>query len=186
MPTAWRRASSRPTSCRSTANLNAQVSRGFRLGGINDPLNVPLCTPAGPRHVRRPRDVGRTRRPGTTRSASSRSVLNGNGAFNVSAFYMDIHDLQATVTAGSCSSRVDLQRAEGPQPGGRGRVRGGAEPQLRLRRLGAASTTPSCARRSPRPTRAATSASCRASRRAGGCRPCPSSRSPPRPPTSGR
>src|SRR4029450_1703836 len=26
-------------------NLNAQVSRGFRLGGINDPLNVPLCTP---------------------------------------------------------------------------------------------------------------------------------------------
>ena len=27
------------------ANLNAQVSRGFRLGGINDPLNVPLCTP---------------------------------------------------------------------------------------------------------------------------------------------
>ena len=27
------------------ANLNAQVSRGFRLGGINDPLNAPLCTP---------------------------------------------------------------------------------------------------------------------------------------------
>ena len=25
--------------------LNAQVSRGFRLGGINDPLNIPLCTP---------------------------------------------------------------------------------------------------------------------------------------------
>ncbi|HEX4574646.1 MAG TPA: TonB-dependent receptor, partial [Gemmatimonadales bacterium] len=24
--------------------LDAQVSRGFRLGGINDPLNVPLCT----------------------------------------------------------------------------------------------------------------------------------------------
>src|SRR5262249_31605603 len=24
--------------------LNAQVSKGFRLGGINDPLNVPLCT----------------------------------------------------------------------------------------------------------------------------------------------
>ena len=28
-----------------TANVNAQVSRGFRLGGIDDPLNVPLCTP---------------------------------------------------------------------------------------------------------------------------------------------
>ena len=25
--------------------LNAQVSKGFRLGGINDPLNVPVCTP---------------------------------------------------------------------------------------------------------------------------------------------
>ena len=33
-------------------------------------------------------------------------VLNGNGAFSASAFYMDIDDLQATVTAGSCSSRV--------------------------------------------------------------------------------
>src|SRR5262249_4047864 len=27
-------------------NINAQVSKGFRLGGINDPLSVPLCTPA--------------------------------------------------------------------------------------------------------------------------------------------
>ena len=28
-----------------TTHLNGQVSRGFRLGGINDPLNVPVCTP---------------------------------------------------------------------------------------------------------------------------------------------
>ena len=26
--------------------VNAQVSKGFRLGGINDPLNTPLCSPA--------------------------------------------------------------------------------------------------------------------------------------------
>ncbi|HWW61912.1 MAG TPA: TonB-dependent receptor, partial [Thermoanaerobaculia bacterium] len=26
--------------------LNGQISKGFRLGGINDPLNRPLCTPA--------------------------------------------------------------------------------------------------------------------------------------------
>jgi iron complex outermembrane receptor protein len=32
--------------------------------------------------------------------------MGGRGSFNVSAFYMDIRDLQATVTAGSCSSRV--------------------------------------------------------------------------------
>lgn len=27
-----------------TTTVNAQVSKGFRLGGINDPLNVSLCT----------------------------------------------------------------------------------------------------------------------------------------------
>ncbi len=25
--------------------INGQISKGFRLGGLNDPLNVPLCTP---------------------------------------------------------------------------------------------------------------------------------------------
>ena len=34
------------------------------------------------------------------------TLLGGRGTFNVSAYYMDIEDLQATVTAGSCSSRV--------------------------------------------------------------------------------
>ena len=24
--------------------VNAQASKGFRLGGINDPLNLPLCS----------------------------------------------------------------------------------------------------------------------------------------------
>jgi iron complex outermembrane receptor protein len=33
-------------------------------------------------------------------------VLGGRGTFNIAAFNMDIRDLQATVTAGSCSSRV--------------------------------------------------------------------------------
>ena len=88
-----------------TANLNAQVSRGFRLGGINDPLNVPLCTPqdlvtfGG-------RETWKDERVWNYEVGVKSRVLNGNGAFNVSAFYMDIHDLQATVTAGSCSSRV--------------------------------------------------------------------------------
>lgn len=53
-----------------SANLNAQVSRGFRLGGINDPLNVPLCTPADLATFSG-RETGRTRRSGTTRSATS-------------------------------------------------------------------------------------------------------------------
>ena len=25
--------------------LKAQIAKGFRLGGINDPLNIPVCTP---------------------------------------------------------------------------------------------------------------------------------------------
>ncbi|HET9316074.1 MAG TPA: TonB-dependent receptor, partial [Vicinamibacteria bacterium] len=29
-----------------TTNVNVQAAKGFRLGGINDPLNVPLCSPA--------------------------------------------------------------------------------------------------------------------------------------------
>ena len=28
-----------------STQINAQVSQGFRLGGINDPLNTPICTP---------------------------------------------------------------------------------------------------------------------------------------------
>ena len=86
-------------------NLNAQISRGFRLGGINDPLNVPLCTP---------QDLvtfgGRESWDNETvwnyEIGLKSRVLNGNGAFNVAAFHADIRDLQATVTAGSCSSRV--------------------------------------------------------------------------------
>jgi iron complex outermembrane recepter protein len=87
------------------ANLNAQVSRGFRLGGINDPLNVPLCTPqdlvtfGG-------RDTWKDETAWNYEIGVKSKVLGGSGAVGVSAFYMDIHDLQATVTAGSCSSRV--------------------------------------------------------------------------------
>jgi iron complex outermembrane recepter protein len=33
-------------------------------------------------------------------------LLGGRGSLNLSAFYMDISDLQLTVTAGSCSSRL--------------------------------------------------------------------------------
>jgi iron complex outermembrane receptor protein len=86
-------------------NLNAQISRGFRLGGINDPLNVPLCTPqdlvtfGG-------RDTWKDETAWNYEVGVKSKVLGGRGAVGVSAFYMDLRDLQATVTAGSCSSRV--------------------------------------------------------------------------------
>ena len=88
-----------------SANLDAQVSKGFRLGGINDPLNVPLCTPAdlvtfGGRETWADESVWNYEVDVKSR------VLGGNGVFGAAVFYMDINDLQATVTAGSCSSRV--------------------------------------------------------------------------------
>ena len=87
------------------ANLNAQISRGFRLGGINDPLNVPLCTPqdlvtfGG-------RDTWKDETAWNYEGGVKSRLPGGKGSFNVAAFYMDIRDLQATVTAGSCSSRL--------------------------------------------------------------------------------
>jgi iron complex outermembrane recepter protein len=87
------------------ANLNAQVSRGFRLGGINDPLNVPLCTPAD-LVTFGGRDAWDNETAWNYEVGVKSRVLNGLGALGVSAFFMDINDLQATVTAGSCSSRV--------------------------------------------------------------------------------
>jgi iron complex outermembrane receptor protein len=87
------------------SRLYAQVSKGFRLGGINDPLNVSLCTPA---------DLvtfgGHTSWEDETlwnyEVGSKSRIMNNRGTFNVAAFYADIKNLQATVTAGSCSSRV--------------------------------------------------------------------------------
>jgi len=83
--------------------LNAQFSKGFRLGGINDPLNVPLCTPQdlitfGGRDRWKDEEV-------YNYEIGTKTKLR-RGSFNVAAYYMDIRNLQATVTAGSCSSRL--------------------------------------------------------------------------------
>jgi iron complex outermembrane receptor protein len=85
--------------------LNAQASEGFRLGGINDPLNVPLCSPE---------DIVTF---GGRDSFESESLWNyelgakigfagGRGQLNLAAFYADIDDLQMPVVAGTCSSRI--------------------------------------------------------------------------------
>lgn len=85
--------------------LNAQASRGFRLGGINDPLNVPLCTPqdlitfGG-------RDSWRDETAWNYEVGAKSRWMDGRVSLNVSAFHMDISDLQLVVTAGSCSSRL--------------------------------------------------------------------------------
>ena len=85
--------------------LNAQVSKGFRLGGINDPLNTPICSPAdlatfGDRGTWEDEELW------NYEAGVKTTFLGGRGTFNASAFYMDIRNLQATVTAGTCSSRI--------------------------------------------------------------------------------
>jgi iron complex outermembrane receptor protein len=88
-----------------TTHLNGQISKGFRLGGINDPLNVPLCTPQDLATFSGQETWGDEKVWNYEAGVKSR-VLNGKGAFTAAGYYMDIDDLQATVTAGSCSSRV--------------------------------------------------------------------------------
>lgn len=85
--------------------LNAQISKGFRLGGINDPLNLPLCT-AADRATFGGHDAWEDETLWNYEVGSKSRIMGGRGSFNAAAFYADIKDLQATVTAGSCSSRV--------------------------------------------------------------------------------
>jgi outer membrane receptor protein involved in Fe transport len=83
--------------------VNAQVSKGFRLGGVNDPLNVPLCSPA---------DVAIF---GGFQDYDDETLWNYEVGvrvarrgvnFSAAAFYTDINNLQVTLDAGTCSSRI--------------------------------------------------------------------------------
>ncbi|HKR63069.1 MAG TPA: TonB-dependent receptor [Thermoanaerobaculia bacterium] len=85
--------------------LNAQVSKGFRLGGINDPLNVPLCS-ATDLVTFGGHDTWNDEELWNYEVGAKSRLMGGRGSVNVAAFHADIKDLQATVTAGSCSSRV--------------------------------------------------------------------------------
>jgi len=88
-----------------STHLNAQVSKGFRLGGINDPLNVPLCT-AQDLVIYGGRPTWEDETLWDYEVGVKTSVFQNRGTFNIAAYHMDIENLQATVTAGSCSSRI--------------------------------------------------------------------------------
>jgi outer membrane receptor protein involved in Fe transport len=82
---------------------NAQASKGFRLGGVNDPLNIPLCTAQDAAIF------------GGYQRYSDESLWNYEVGvkigqpglrFNAAAYHTAMKDLQVTLDAGSCSSRV--------------------------------------------------------------------------------
>ncbi|MDQ8755771.1 TonB-dependent receptor [Sphingosinicella sp. LHD-64] len=83
--------------------LNAQASKGFRLGGVNDPLNLPLCTPEDEAIF------------GGFQDYDDETLWNYEVGlrgqrrgirFSAAGFYTDISNLQVTLDAGSCSSRI--------------------------------------------------------------------------------
>ena len=86
-----------------SVTVNAQAAKGFRLGGVNDPLNAGLCSAADRALF------------GGFQNYKDESLWNyelgvkaqGRGfTFNAGGFYNDIRNLQTTLDAGSCSSRI--------------------------------------------------------------------------------
>lgn len=90
--------------------VNMQVAQGFRLGGVNDPLNIALCTPQDLEIF------------GGFQAYDDETLINyelglksslaGRVTFNAAVFYADIDDLQVTLDAGSCSSRISFNVPE--------------------------------------------------------------------------
>ena len=92
--------------------LNAQISRGFRLGGVNDPLNQELCEDDGVDYYpiysvyQEFEDETLWNYEVGFKSSFESVTLNG------SVFYTDIKNLGVNVDAGPCSSRVSISVPE--------------------------------------------------------------------------
>jgi iron complex outermembrane receptor protein len=96
-------------------SVNAQASKGFRLGGVNDPLNLPLCTAQDKQIF------------GSFQSYKDETLWNYEGGvklhtgpvtFNAAIYHADISDLQVTLDAGSCSSRISFNVPKAHTTGG--------------------------------------------------------------------
>jgi iron complex outermembrane receptor protein len=83
--------------------INAQVSQGFRLGGVNDPLNLPLCNAEDLVIFGEFQDYDDET---LWNFETGVKVSKPGFTFNAAAFYTDISNLQVTLDAGSCSSRI--------------------------------------------------------------------------------
>jgi outer membrane receptor protein involved in Fe transport len=93
-----------------STTFNAQASQGFRLGGVNDPLNEALCTPDdvityGGRPLYDDEKMWNY-------EAGMKSQFGNGVTLNAAVFYSDIEDLQVTFDAGTCSSRVVFNVAD--------------------------------------------------------------------------
>lgn len=89
--------------------INAQASQGFRLGGVNDPLNIPLCSDEDEAIFGAFQDYDDEK---LWNYEVGVKAQRGGIRFNAAAFYTDISDLQVTLDAGSCSSRITFNVPE--------------------------------------------------------------------------
>jgi iron complex outermembrane receptor protein len=87
--------------------LTAQVSRGFRLGGINDPLNENLCN-AADESIFGGRPTWEDEKVLNYELGAKTQWVDGRIQVNAALFYSDIDGLQVVADARSCSSRVVL------------------------------------------------------------------------------
>jgi len=95
--------------------LNAQASQGFRLGGVNDPLNASLCLPQDLIVFGGFQDYDDEKM--WNYEAGVKSTFDNGVTLNAAAFYSDIEDLQVTLDAGSCSSRISFNVADAHSAG---------------------------------------------------------------------
>ena len=87
--------------------FTAQAARGFRLGGINDPLNVTLCTPADLTTYSGHPNWKDEKVMNYELGAKTR-LADGRVTFNSAVFMTQVDGLQVIADAGSCSSRIIL------------------------------------------------------------------------------
>ena len=99
--------------------INAQASKGFRLGGLNDPLLLGLCnaedasTFGGSRF-----NTWKDETAWNYEIGSKTTFMGGRGTINASGFYIDVKDLQVVVNVGSCSSRIVVNAPKAKSAGG--------------------------------------------------------------------
>ena len=91
--------------------VNLQASKGFRLGGVNDPLNLTLCSDED-EAIYGPFQSDDYEDETLWNYEAGVRYSRGPVTFNAAAFYTDISNLQVTVDAGSCSSRIVLNVEE--------------------------------------------------------------------------
>jgi iron complex outermembrane receptor protein len=87
--------------------LSLQASRGFRLGGINDPLNSSICGDPNDVPTFSPYKTFGDEKVWNYEAGAKANLFDGRAQVNGAVFYNDIEDLQLNFDT-TCSSRVVL------------------------------------------------------------------------------